>query len=219
MASRIISIHKGQQFGRLTAMCATKSKKHCRWLCRCVCGAECVIDAYRLDTGETRSCGCLRKDVNHLVHTKHGGSAGSGSSPEYRAWQSIKKRCFNPRDKSYPYYGGRGITMDPVWRNDFLRFLDDVGVRPPRMTLDRINNDGNYQPGNCRWATRQQQALNTRRNRLFEFRGKKQSLKNWAAESGIKVSTLSSRIFRCGWAVDRALTSPIRKTRHGMDPS
>ena len=154
----------GQRFGRLSVIGRVPSppagnhRGHAYWLCRCECGRDVSVRADRLRSGETSSCGCLRigqKTIN-----------GGRNSPEYEPWRSAKRRCFNPKNEHFDRYGGRGITMCPEWRDSFEAFLRDVGPRPsPRHSIDRINNDGNYEPGNVRWATKREQMLNTSRSR------------------------------------------------------
>lgn len=132
-------------------------------------------------------------------------------SPEYIIWQQMKKRCFNASNPAYHNYGGRGIVVCARWRNDFAAFLDDMGKRPSEQhSLDRINNDGNYEPGNCRWATGKEQMNNCRINVFVEFNGKTQTLVQWARELGLPDYLPSARL-RHGWTVERALTSPVRR--------
>lgn len=123
----------------------------------------------------------------------------------------MKQRCFNPHNGSYPNYGGRGITVADCWKDDFGCFLSHMGERPIGYTLDRIDNDGNYEPGNCRWATQKQQANNTRHNRMMTLNGRTQTLMQWSEELGLRQSTISRRVRDLGWTDEQALTTPPGK--------
>lgn len=138
---------------------------------------------------------------------KHGHAKGGVMSPEFCTWNHIKGRCENPANNQYHNYGGRGIKLCPRWR-DFRNFLADMGAKPSQYhSIDRLNNDGDYEPNNCRWATRKQQTRNTRRNIHLEYHGRTQCLEDWASELGVCAETLRHRIHR-GWSVSRALTAP-----------
>jgi hypothetical protein len=147
----------GQQFGRLTAIKFVSGAKYSSWLCRCSCGVEVEVITAHLTNGCTKSCGCLNRDVARKNSTKHGLSYTS----EYDCWVNMKDRCLNSKHKAYKYYGGRGIKVCDRWLNSFENFILDMGKKPaPELSLERIENDGNYEPGNCRWATSKEQRLN-----------------------------------------------------------
>ncbi len=187
------------------------------YLCRCVCGTEKEIYKYSVDYGLTRSCGCLHREVSAVVGTNsatHGdASRMKGVATEYDIWRGILKRCYNTNDEHYPTYGGRGISVCPQWRTSYETFLADVGRRPSqRHTIDRFpNNDGNYEPGNVRWATKKQQGRNRRTNTLFTFNGKTQCASAWAEEYGFDDRHIILVRIKRGWSIQRALTTPPRK--------
>lgn len=163
----------GKKVGNLTIIKFAKIDKwrSTYWLCRCVCGREIVVKGYKLQHDKAISCGCL----NYLNFKDARKTHGLSRTPEYDIWCAIKKRCFNPSDPAYKYYGARGITICDKWRNSFESFIIDIGVRPqPKLSLDRINNDGNYEPGNVRWTTWHIQNSNKRNpKRRVAERGRK----------------------------------------------
>jgi hypothetical protein len=130
---------------------------------------------------------------------------------EFRIWNLMIQRCTNPGNGNYHYYGGRGIRVCDRWRESFGDFLADIGRAPsPGHTIDRIDNDGDYEPGNCRWATQSQQARNTRANHFVTHRGRTQTVIEWCEETGIKKNCLLTRLRR-GWSAEKALTAPVQE--------
>lgn len=174
------------------------------WLCRCECGRERPIPGIELRSGRRKSCGCA---------TRVGPRRAEGptrSSVEYKIWCGMIRRCCGDT-AAWHRYGGRGIAICDRWRHDFGAFLSDMGPRPsPEHSIDRIDNDRGYEPGNCRWATRTEQANNTRSNRRLTFGGRSLTLAQWSRECGVPPSALAKRL-RSGRAVDAAFFRPARK--------
>jgi hypothetical protein len=155
LSARRLPMPPGTVFGRWTVIATAPRRSHHEYrLCRCVCGTERDVLVVDLKDGGSRSCGCLRPG-----RRTHGMSR---TSPEYRSWKAMIRRCYNTHTPDYPYYGERGIQVCDVWRRNFMAFLSDVGSRPEGRTLDRINTNGNYEPGNVRWATAREQRMNRR---------------------------------------------------------
>jgi len=156
----------GQQFNRWTVIRKAKSGKgwQTKWLCVCICGNQKVIYGNHLQRGNSKSCGCLREELSLNRPLTHGHNRKNRPSSEYRAWYHMKTRCYNPNFNGFKDYGGRGITVCNEWIHDFQAFYDHIGPKPsPEHSLDRIDNNGNYEPGNVRWATRLEQRHNQRR--------------------------------------------------------
>lgn len=203
-----LPIASGDRFGRYTVVARAPSRGECRglWLCHCDCGTEKVVAANVLRNGNTRSCGCLRRESVCARNTKHGHKTGGRYTPEYIAWSNIIARCTNPRMHAYPRYGGRGITVCDRWRRDFPTFLADMGAKPSaRMQIDRIDNDRGYEPGNCRWATPSDNSRNRRSTRWVEIGGARVSLAEAAERAGASYTLVKSRV-RAGWPIERALS-------------
>jgi hypothetical protein len=169
---------ESKRFGKLVALYSLEKKYfgNLIWMCKCDCGNEVEIPSNRLMKGDTKSCGCLRKETakdQAVKNKKHGYCA----SRTYKSWQSMKARCMNPTSPDYEEYGGRGITVCDRWKNSFENFLTDMGERPKGMTLDRKENDRGYFKNNCRWATPTQQQHN-RRDNILAYRVQFQEFTN-----------------------------------------
>lgn len=191
----------GKKFGRLTAIATARFAPKPSYRCRCECGRETVVMRYQLRSGSVASCGCLRRETSARqgrANTVH----GMRYSPEYRSWTSMKKRCLNKNCEDWPRYGGRGITVCHRWMT-FQNFLADMGPRPTGMTIDRIDVDGNYEPGNCRWAANLVQGANRRNTKWITHDGVTDSTRGWARRIGISQPGL---VYRLGtMPVDQAL--------------
>lgn len=197
---------------RVTAATATRQSI---WVCRCDCGLLCERSwhSLKLYGQRTIACGKCAKAVGierrRVTRTKH----GLANAPEYRVWSAMKRRCGAVQDKSYANYGGRGITVCERWQSSFSSFIADMGRRPTdNHTIERIDNDGNYEPGNCRWATPSEQNANKRRATssrgipyaTLTYRGTTRTLQEWADVLGMNIGTLKYRLSR--WPIDRAMS-------------
>lgn len=203
----------GQRFGRLTVIKKAFSKKigsskRVHWECICDCGKTAFVVTSYLIGGHTKSCGCYRSIWSSKNKTIH----GMAKTPEYETWCHIKKRCNNPDDIDYKDYGAKGISVCKRWTESFQNFYDDMGPRPSnKHSIDRIDNDGDYTPENCHWATLNQQANNKSSNVVIEIDGIKKTLIQWCEHYGINYSTVQSRI-RYGWPPEKAV-----KTQSGCN--
>lgn len=195
----------GKRFGRLVVIGEVERKgTRVFWECQCDCGNRTTVESYPLRHGATNSCGCLNNEMRIARSVTH----GETETRLYRTWSHIKGRCFTPTDAAYQNYGGRGITMCEEWRNDFTSFRDwaqSHGYRED-LTIDRINNNGNYEPSNCRWVSQKIQNRNRRDN--FLYKGK--CLSDWCEETGLSHSLVLARIRRLGWSIEKALFTPAR---------
>ena len=204
----------GRKFGRLTVIeraedhIQPNGKHQIQWLCKCDCGSEVIVRGSNLKNGNTKSCGCLQKEMTSVLNQLHNGSLsvrGLSRSKIYVAWCNMKQRCLNENNRQYKYYGGRGIKVCDEWL-EFEQFYCWAMVNGynDTLTLDRVNVDGNYEPKNCRWVDMKTQQNNTRRNHQITYNGKTQTLAQWSEELNIKYQTLRDRIFRYRWSVERA---------------
>jgi hypothetical protein len=194
-----------RSFGRWTVIRQDErriigNKSVITWLCRCECGNTKPLISADLTSGRSKSCGCFRKDFSTEMATTHGLSG----TRAFSIWNGIKTRCFNEKCRNFPYYGGRGISMSKEWRASFTQFLDDMGEPPEGASIERKNNGGNYEKGNCVWATRRQQCRNRRSNRLLTFNGQTKCLQDWSETIGVNRSVIQKRLKR-GWTVEESL--------------
>lgn len=194
----------GQRYGRWAVIRSADVKSDPpKWVCKCDCGVFREVHQNRLRQGGSLSCGCYNREVSIAVNTSHGGSR----SPEYRTWDAMIQRCTNPKHKNYVHYGGRGISVSPEWRK-FENFIRDMGPRlKDKGTIERDDVNKGYEPGNCRWASQEEQSNNTRRSVYLEFRGERRTIRQWATCTGIHYNTLKKRL-KSGWSIERILTSP-----------
>ena len=193
----------GQRFGLLTVTSRAPNKPGGRamWNCKCDCGHDAVVQAANLRNGHSRSCGC-QSAIQEKTH-------GLGGTPTHRVWAGMLARCFNKNRRAYPDYGGRGITVCERWRK-FENFLADMGTKPDGMTLERENNDGNCEPGNCVWATVLQQCNNRRSNRMVTIDGSLMTLSSACRRYGTYHSLVRRREL-AGWDIEAAIKTPVNR--------
>lgn len=192
----------GQKFGRWTVVAFVATSK---LRCRCECGTERLVAACRLKSGESKSCGCFRRDIRR--------THGLSKTPEHAAWSSMLNRCRCPSQQSYRLYGARGIRVCDRWQKSFAAFLEDMGRKPtPKHSLDRIDSNGNYEPSNCRWATAFEQQRNKRDSHFLTFNGETMCISAWSERTGFKQGTIWQRV-KLGWPVEKVLTAPLCQTQ------
>lgn len=206
-------MNPGDRFGRLVIDRLARRDKHggSYFHCVCDCGGAKVVHATNLRAGRTKSCGCLNKEMASVRSLKHGQSSNGGArkaTSTYMVWSGMLDRCRNQNDAAFANYGGRGISVCERWYS-FENFFADMGERPAGLSLDRRDNEGNYELSNCRWATRKEQARNTRTNRLVTIDGRTQCVAAWQEELGIKRETVQKRV-AAGMAIEKAITVPVR---------
>jgi hypothetical protein len=205
---------EGQVFGRLTVTAyAGKLRRGVSiFTCRCECGNATTVRGRGLVSGATRSCGCLARESTSVRNRRRLTKHGQSGSLAYRSWASMMARCYKPATVGYRRYGGRGIMVCARW-HDFANFLADMGERPGReYSIDRIDNDENYEPANCRWATAREQQRNKSNGRIIDVEGQQLSLTEWSERSGISLGVLSERL-RHGWDAAEAVRTPVRVYR------
>lgn len=193
---RAISIEAGMRFGRYTAIAEgprhrlSSGVSRRTVLCVCDCGVQKTVFFGDLRSGQAASCGCFgRARLGNATRTH-----GQSKTQLHWVWESMKRRCFDPKDKRYSTYGARGITVCDRWRESFEAFLEDMGERPPGRSLDRIDNSKGYEPGNVRWATAKEQARNKGNNKMVLFRGEAMCLAEAVEQIGCNYSTLHSSL-------------------------
>lgn len=192
----------GQKYGRWLVIEKgdLDSRGNVLWLCRCECGTERFVRGSEIYLGNSTSCGCTRR--------RH----GMTGSRTWKSWDAMKQRCLNPNSPDYPRYGAMGIKVCDRWLK-IDEFLADMGERPEGKTIDRIDNSGNYEPGNCRWATASEQQFNKRSNLKLEYQGQIRSIVDLSNESGVPLKVLRWRLEH-DWDLPRALKSPVRPKRN-----
>jgi hypothetical protein len=199
----------GQKFGKLTVVRFAGrnhgKSRNVSWECLCDCGNTTVTSSGHLRSGNTESCGCGKGKFTHGQSRVNDGVG----TPEYETWRHMISRCNSVSCTGYENYGGRGIKVCDRWLESFENFLADMGEKPsPKHSIDRINNDGNYEPSNCRWATKQEQDTNRRTNRKYTLNGETLCVTEWAKRLGVHSQTIFNRIDTYGWTIEEALTLP-----------
>ena len=204
-----MEVKQGTRFGMLTIIKEVEpyyynGHPQRQFLCQCDCGKTSVTTLSRLRVGMAQSCGCKKGGKPKLGVPTH--------TRLHHIWTSIKQRCYYTRSISYKNYGGRGIIMCDEWKNNYLSFYNwamNNGYNDS-LTIDRIDYDGNYEPSNCRWATKEEQAQNKRNNIVLELNGERHTISEWSRITGIKAGALQSRKY-AGWSDEKTLTTPVKK--------
>lgn len=195
----------GDRYERLVAV---ERQTNGLWLFRCDCGSEIIRSIGQVRCGNTKSCGCLNRDRIVERNTKHGGTQrGKARHPLYNLWAGMKARCSDPNHIAFKNYGAKGIKVCERWL-DFQNFVEGMGPRPSGTSIDRIKTDGDYEPENCRWATRREQQENTSRNRYLEVHGERLTVSQWARKLGVDQRILNRRR-ALGWSDQDVILKPI----------
>jgi len=208
----------GQKFGRLTVIEKAEKTKHgaTKWRCKCECGNETFVISDELRKGATQSCGCYKKEISKILAKEHiagkNKTHGKTGTLIYKEWSEMKRRCFNSHDTSFQYYGARGITVCEKWKNDFEAFYEDVSKLPnfgkEGYSLNRIDNNGNYEPDNVGWANDITQANNRRTTILINYNNKKYPLSELARMYRVSSKKLYKRYIVLHWDIEKALNTP-----------
>lgn len=202
----------GQVFGRLTVIDRLEADRR-KWACRCSCGNTRNIPTSDLTSGHTKSCGCFMVENIIARSTTHGHAARGAYDSTYNTWAAMIQRCTNTSLENYPRYGGRGITVCERWRESFVAFLEDVGNRPEGTSIERINNDGNYELSNVRWATRAEQSNNKANSRRVEYEGAMLTVAELADRVDLPYDALYKRLFYRRMSVADAIAKPCARRR------
>lgn len=203
----------GQKYNMLTVVSRAENSKSgkARWNCLCDCGKTTIVTGSNLRNGAVKSCGCRSSIVTATRSTTHGKS----QTRLYGIWASMKSRCTNPKIPDYRNYGMRGISVCQEWAKSFEKFYAWAVSNgySDELTIDRIDNNGNYCPENCRWSSKKEQDNNRRRCLLFEYHGKTQNLTQWCEELGIDYKLTHNRIFKSKMTFEQAISMPLMKSR------
>jgi len=201
----------GKRFGRLLVLKrGMNAGEVVRWICLCDCGNRALVRAESLPNGHTQSCGCWQPEATRDAVTTHGKSRTKEYRKEYRAWIAAKSRCRGGVEEDFKNYTQRGIKMCKRWNESFQQFFSDMGPCPSRSfhwTLERMDNDRGYEPGNCIWADRYQQNNNSRRNVKFQFKGELLTISQLSRKTGITIRILQYRLRKKHMSVEEAVTS------------
>lgn len=215
----------GQRFGRYIVLSQAESQVYfdgkrnrtrTMWNCKCDCGNEKVVSSHSLRSGHVVSCGCYKEEVDHTRCMTHGATLNGKPTRLYKVWDGMKARCYNPNKAYYSIYGGRGITMCDEWHYSFEKFRDWALANGYKdgLTIDRINNDGNYCPENCRWATVSQQNNNKSTNHYLTYNGETKTIMQWAEATGFPFHAILARVKK-GMSAEYALLTPLRTKGKG----
>lgn len=196
----------GQKYGKLLVLeLSHKEESVYYWKCKCDCGNECIVDGHAMQSKNTLSCGCIRKNILRKRNFRH----GKCDTKAYQIWCGMKTRCYNKNDEFYEYYGGKGIKLSNEWL-DFNIFFNDMGNPPKGLSIERKDNNKNYCKENCKWATQKEQANNRSNNKIIKYNGKSQTLSQWSNELNIKYSILLDRLNQ-GWTIEKTFTKKCKK--------
>jgi len=215
----------GKRFGRLVVLEPSFTKyTKLHWKCLCDCGNITNVQTEYLTHGNTKSCGCLQREILSNIGKEVNTTHGQTNTRLFNLWSKIKSRCYCKGSSGYHNYGGRGIIMCDEWKNDFLNFKNWAiknGYREEilpngrnKLTIDRIDNNGNYEPNNCRWTTYKQQARNKRTNKIYEYNGKQLCLSELAEICGLGKNTLRYRL-EAGYPIEKAMFTKSRRDKGG----